>query len=60
MSVPRRLLQLGIVVIGLAYAYTLYTRNRSPDAFSVEQAVLESWNRVIELPTAQFAKIVVG
>src|SRR5262245_38842819 len=60
MGVPRRLLYFGLFLILVSYLYTLYTRNKSQDAFTVEQAVLHAIDKIIEHPSVEFRKIIVG
>lgn len=53
-------LRLGLVMVALSYLYTVYTRNRAEHSISVEQAILDGWNKIIAPPSIQFRKIVVG
>lgn len=60
MGTSTRLLWVGIAAAAVSYFYGRFLQNKSKDVFSVEQAILDAWNRVIEKPSIEFKKILVG
>ncbi|GMR36220.1 hypothetical protein PMAYCL1PPCAC_06415 [Pristionchus mayeri] len=60
LSSHHRYLHLAILFAALPYFYSHYNEQRRIASFSVEQALVVAWDKVITQPTVVFRKAVVG
>lgn len=54
------LLCFSIIIASTAYFYSIFIKYKTREINSLEQIVLDTWGRIIEEPSAQFGRILVG